>query len=236
MKTFLVILVIALLGWGAWWFFGSGHSYVFSGSTSPSARNVSARLGVVAGTSTVSSNMITNVTNDVMAQAEQTFNDAASGTTAALTNVETSTANAAKNTIDNIFEGAVSDGENFLGIATGTTANDNATVNGTSGGGSWYQNNGGAISVFMGPVVKVGQPINLVMDESLFSEQNTGKIDVYANWEDGTEEHQTLYATGTNENDFLTHAFAMAGTYKPLFTFEANSSTIQYTMIISVQP
>lgn len=235
MKTFLIIVAIAFAGWVAWWSFGSGRSYVLSGATLSPSRGVSARLGVVAGTSTVSSNMIANVTNGIIAQAEQTFNDAASGTVATLTNVGTSTASAAKNAIDNVFEGAVSDGENFLGIATNTTASDGIAINNTSTAITWYQNNG-AISMLMGPVVKVGQPLTLVVDDSLFSEQNIGKIDVYANWQDGTEEHQTLYATGTNENDFLTHAFAVAGTYKPLFTFEANSSTIQYTMIVVVQP
>jgi hypothetical protein len=231
MKKFFITAAIAIAGLGAWWLFGSGSLYILP-KTALAPNSAEVRSGVVAGIST--STPIMDTVNGILSQIGQAFNDATSSAADALTNIETGAAGAAKNAIDNTFEGAVGQGENLLGIATGTTPDGGTATYNITAANSLYQNNGGAISVLVGPVVKVGQSISFVVDESLFSGQNAQTIDVYANWQDGTEENQTLSASGGN--DLLTHAFSTAGTYKPLFTFVFASSTIQYKMIIVVQP
>jgi hypothetical protein len=229
MKKFLIVTVIAIAAWGTWQFFGSGQSYTFSGT----AKDASPHRGAIAGVSTSSPDVITGAAKSVIAQANQALGNAASSTVAALANAETNIVNAAKNTIDSVFESAVTQGENFLGITTGFPPSNGG--NATSDVNVlWYQNNGSTISALVGLVVKAGRSISLVVDKSLFSGKNVQEIDAYANWQDGTKEHQKLYAAGGN--DFLTHTFVAAGTYKPLFTFKIDSSTIQCSMIIVVQP
>jgi hypothetical protein len=234
MKKFLIIVVVILVGLGAWWFFGLERSYTFSGASSPSARGVSAHPGIVAGAFIASSTAaVSGATNGVVAQAEQAFENAVSSAGATLMNARTDTVNAAKDAIDNAFEGAVGAGGNFLGIATSVPSN--GTISGSATGtaiGS-CQNNDGIICIFVDPVANIGQPISFTIDGSFFSEHNVQEIDAHVNWGDGVDEYQKLYAT--NGNYALTHAFTAAGTYQSLFTFDIGTSTIQYEMKIVVR-
>lgn len=232
MKTFLIILAVALVGLGTWWFFGSGQSYTLLGTAPLSSRDGLTHPAVAADVSIVSSNIITKATQEVTARAQQSLNYATSSVAAALANTEAIVSNAAKGVVDNAFENVVGAGGNFLGI-TNTASSSENSGNATSSATGLCQNNNGVICILMDSIVNIGQPISFTVDGLLFSENNVQEIDAYVSWGDGVNEYQKLYATS---GDYaLTHTFTTSGTYQSLFTFDIGTSTIQYKIKIVVQ-